>query len=214
MEKISLQQVLPAVFADNPPTGSEVWLADTVYEKGRSYLIEASSGLGKTTLCSFLYGWRTDYSGTIRFDGQDVCGLGTTGWTGVRRREIAILFQDMKLFGELTALENAMLKNSLTGFKTEGQITKMLERLGIGDKAHSPASIMSAGQQQRAAFVRSLCQPFDFIVLDEPVSHLDENNSALMRDLLLEEASARGAGIIVTSIGKHFDMDYDKILRL
>ncbi|MCC8019745.1 MAG: ATP-binding cassette domain-containing protein [Rikenellaceae bacterium] len=214
MERIELQQVIPAVFADTPPVGSGVWLCGATLDKGRSYLIEASSGLGKTTLCSYLYGWRSDYSGTVLYDGEDIRGFGVARWTELRRRDMAILFQDMKLFGELTALENLRLKNDLTGRKTEGEIVSMLGRLGLGDKADSPAALLSAGQQQRVAFVRALCQPFDFIVLDEPVSHLDEANSALMRDLLTEEARAQGAGIIVTSIGKHFDMPYDNIIKL
>ncbi|MCD8102527.1 MAG: ATP-binding cassette domain-containing protein [Alistipes sp.] len=214
MERIELQQVIPAVFADTPLVGSEVWLCRAAFERGRSYLIEASSGLGKTTLCSYLYGWRSDYTGTILYDGGDIRGYGVNRWTELRRTGMAILFQDMKLFGELTATENVRLKNGLTGRKTDGEILSMLGRLGLTDKADSPAALLSAGQQQRVAFVRALCQPFDFIVLDEPVSHLDEGNSALMRDMLLEEAGAQGAGIIVTSIGKHFDMPYDKIIRL
>ncbi|MCC8035759.1 MAG: ATP-binding cassette domain-containing protein [Rikenellaceae bacterium] len=214
MEKITLQQVLPAVFADTPPAGSSVWLTEARFEKGFSYLIEASSGLGKTTLCSYLYGWRRDYSGTVCFDREDISSLGIDRWTDIRRREMSILFQDMKLFGELTTLENIELKNRITGHKTESRIRAMLDCLGIGGKADSPARLLSAGQQQRAAFVRALCQPFDFIVLDEPVSHLDEDNSARMRDLLVEEVRAQDAGIIVTSIGKHFDMHFDKILRL
>ncbi|MCD8073189.1 MAG: ATP-binding cassette domain-containing protein [Alistipes sp.] len=214
MENITLQQVLPAVFADTPPADSSVWLTGARFDKGQSYLIEASSGLGKTTLCSYLYGWRSDYSGTIAFDGEDISTLGIDRWTAIRRRHMSILFQDMKLFGELTALENIELKNRFTGHKTQKQIRQMMEHLGIGGKADSPARILSAGQQQRAAFVRALCQPFDFIVLDEPVSHLDDQNSAHMRDLLTEEARAQGAGIIITSIGKHFDMPFDNILRL
>lgn len=214
MDKIVLQQVLPAVFTDTPPAGSSVWLCDREIHKGQSYLIEASSGLGKTTLCSYLYGWRSDYTGSITFDGTNIRSYDIPRWTALRQSAISILFQDMKLFGELTAMENALLKNSLTDHKSPVQIREMFARLGFADRADAPASNLSAGQQQRVAFVRSLCQPFDFIVLDEPVSHLDEENSALMRDLLLDEATVQGAGIIVTSIGKHFDMPYDNILRL
>ncbi len=73
---------------------------------------------------------------------------------------------------------------------------------------------MSYGQQQRVALMRALCQPFDFLLLDEPVSHLDEENGRLMCEIILQEASRRGAGIISTSIGRHLDMEYDKVLRL
>lgn len=54
----------------------------------------------------------------------------------------------------------------------------------------------------------------DFILLDEPVSHLDEANAAVMASLLDKEAGTQGAGVIVTSIGKHLDMDYNNVLKL
>jgi ABC-type phosphate/phosphonate transport system ATPase subunit len=59
-----------------------------------------------------------------------------------------------------------------------------------------------------------LCQPFDFILADEPVSHLDDDNSRIMGELLMEEANRQGAGIIVTSIGHHMDLPYEKTFRL
>lgn len=62
--------------------------------------------------------------------------------------------------------------------------------------------------------LRSLVQPFDFLMADEPVSHLDEENSRVMGEIMMTEAKAQGAGVIVTSIGKHISLDYDKIFRL
>lgn len=51
------------------------------------------------------------------------------------------------------------------------------------------------------AFVRSVCQPFDFIFLDEPVSHLDSRNNAIIAEIVDEEAKAQGAGVVSTSVG-------------
>ena len=73
---------------------------------------------------------------------------------------------------------------------------------------------MSFGQQQRVALIRALCQPFDFIFLDEPTSHLDDTNADIMATLLQEEATRQEAGMIVTSIGKHLNMDYQQIWKL
>ena len=73
---------------------------------------------------------------------------------------------------------------------------------------------MSFGQQQRVALIRTLCQPFDFVFADEPISHLDDDNSAVMGQILTAEAKRQGAGIIVTSIGKHIDLPYDRVFRL
>jgi ABC-type phosphate/phosphonate transport system ATPase subunit len=73
---------------------------------------------------------------------------------------------------------------------------------------------MSFGQQQRVAMIRALVQPFDFILADEPISHLDDNNSRIMADIMMKEAHEQGAGVIVTSIGKHMDLKYEKVFKL
>ena len=62
--------------------------------------------------------------------------------------------------------------------------------------------------------IRSLVQPFDFLLADEPISHLDENNSRIMAELMMTEARRQGASVIVTSIGKHMDLNYDKVFKL
>ncbi|MBQ5924470.1 MAG: ABC transporter ATP-binding protein, partial [Alistipes sp.] len=72
----------------------------------------------------------------------------------------------------------------------------------------------SFGQQQRVALIRALCQPYNFILLDEPISHLDDRNSDTMRDILLREVRSNGASLIATSIGKHMNIDYDICLNL
>ena len=89
-----------------------------------------------------------------------------------------------------------------------------LDALGIGDKRDTPVGKMSFGQQQRVAMLRALSQPFDFIIADEPVSHLDESNIERMKHLLMQEMAEQGAGAIVTSIGRHWDVSYDAILHL
>lgn len=94
------------------------------------------------------------------------------------------------------------------------EILALFETMGIADKVHIKAGKLSFGQQQRVAFIRALCQPFDFIFLDEPISHLDDCNGKIMSNLLLEEAGRQEAGIIVTSIGKHIELPYNHVLRL
>ena len=178
MNRIHLRQTLPQVFADRDAITSDVWHRDITFHKGKRYLIEAASGTGKSSLCSYVYGYRNDYQGIINFDERNIRSLSVNDWTDIRKHSLSILFQELRIFPELTAIENIQLKNRLTNFK------------------------------------KSLCQPFDFIFLDEPVSHLDDENGTIMGRLLTEEASRQGAGIIVTSIGKHLELDYDEIYQL
>ncbi len=213
MNNILLERVVPAVFAAAPPV-SDVWLRDVEFRRGEMCLLESASGGGKSSLCGYVYGYRSDYQGVIRFDGKDIRELRRGEWSRFRRGPLALMVQDLRLFPELTAMENVMLKNNLTNCMTRQQVLGLFERLAIGDKADVLVAKMSFGQQQRVAFVRTLCQEADFIILDEPVSHLDDSNAATMAAILSEHAKASGAGIIVTSIGKHFDLPWDKTIAL
>lgn len=214
MDEIRLQQVLPRVFAQRDSITSDIWHRDLIFRKGERCLIEAASGTGKSSLCSYLYGYRDDYEGIITFDGKNIRSLDTAGWTALRRRSLSLLFQELRLFPELTALENVLLKNRLSGYKSRQEILTLFEAAGIADKVNEKTGILSFGQQQRVAFIRCLCQPFDFILLDEPVSHLDENNARILARLLEEEAGHQGAGILVTSIGKALPLSYDHTYKL
>ncbi len=214
METITLNNTLPRVFAGQDSIHSEIWLHDVALERGKRYLISAESGTGKSSLCSYIYGYRQDYSGTIAFDGKDINTLTIDQWCDVRLRHIAYLPQDMRLFGELTAMENVELKNRLTSHKSRNEILKLFKIMGIADKVDSLASKLSIGQQQRVAIIRTLCQPCDFIMLDEPVSHLDEENNRIVADLITQEADRQGAGIIATSVGNHLKIDGATIINL
>ena len=214
MNSISLNNTLPNVFLQRTDIQSDIWRQQVSLEKGQTYLVEASSGTGKSSLCSFIIGYRKDYDGKILFDGKDSREFSTKDWTELRQRHISMLFQELRLFPELTAMENVEIKNSLTGFKGRKEIEGWFEALGIADKMDAPVRLMSFGQQQRVAMIRALVQPFDFLLADEPISHLDDENSKVMAQIMMEEAHRQGAGVVITSIGKHMDLPYDKILKL
>ena len=214
MNNINLQHTLPNVFAERDSIVSEVWKKNLELRKGEIYLIEADSGTGKSSFCSYIYGYRNDYQGTFNFDKENIRNFSVSKWVDIRKHSLSMLFQELRLFSELTALENIQLKNSLTGYKSKKEIETLFEAMGIDDKYNSKVGKLSFGQQQRVAFIRSLCQPFDFIFLDEPISHLDETNGQIMGDLLMQEVKKQGAGVIVTSIGKHIELNYNKIFKL
>lgn len=214
MDKICLKHVLPEVFLTKEDTGSEIWRQDVCFSKGETVLLKAVSGAGKSSLCSFIYGYRRDFAGSISFDREDIRSLKRTDWERIRRTSLSIVFQDLRLFPELTAFENVALKNGLTGCRSTEWIKDCFLRVGLGDKMEEKAGRLSFGQQQRVALIRALCQPFDFILLDEPVSHLDDENNRICSKLLWEEARSLHAGVLVTSIGYEPEMTYDKVFRL
>jgi len=216
LRRISLAGVVPEVFAaDGEAVRSDVWLTDLCLERGQIYNVEASSGRGKSSLCAYLYGLRTDYRGRICFDGADISAFGIERWCGLRRSHLAYLPQGLDLFAELSALDNVLLKNRLTDFRTEAEIRSDFERLGVDDRIGVPAGRLSVGQQQRVALIRALCQPFDFVLLDEPVSHLDPANNRLCAELVEERAAGQGAAVVATSVGCPLDLRGSvKILKL
>lgn len=214
MNKIQFSSVIPQVFSQRADLQSEVWEQDISFEKGHLYLVEAESGKGKSTFCSYVMGFRHDYEGRVLFDDNNTLDLSVLQWVDIRRAHISHLFQELRLFPELTAWENVQIKNKLTGFKDDKQIKEWFERLGIGDKLDAKIGRMSFGQQQRVAMIRALVQPFDFLFADEPISHLDDHNSQIMGDIMMTEAKRQGAGVIVTSIGKHMNLNYERTVKL
>jgi putative ABC transport system ATP-binding protein len=182
---------------------SDIWLTEVIFETSGVYQIIAPSGTGKTTFAHILFGIRHDYSGVVRFNSDDISHYSRTKWEHVRRELIAMVFQGLGLFPELTLVENIMVKQKLTKYKSQDEIAVLIERLGLHSHKHKPAGILSFGQQQRVAFLRALCQPFSCILLDEPFSHLDHANTNICLDILHEEIRARNAMALITSLEKH-----------
>ena len=215
IDRIIFQSVVPQVFeSQKEALHSEVWNRELTFEKGKLYLIEAASGRGKSTFCSYVLGYRHDYSGQVLFNDVPTSTFKVRDWVEARRLHISHLFQELRLFPELTAFENIVIKNKLTNFKSQEQIATWFEQLGIADKMHERVGRMSFGQQQRVALIRALVQPFDFLLVDEPISHLDDKNAVVMAEMMMKEAREQGAGVLVTSIGKHMDLPYERVVKL
>ena len=219
MQKITINKLLPNVFKgmENSVTirESRIWDAPPfTFERGCRICIHAESGGGKSSLLSFIYGNRDDYSGQIFFDDENIREFNIARWCDIRKYKIALLPQEMRLFPEITVIENIQLKNSLTNHKTREEIEEMLEQLGVKEKIDTPVAKLSIGQQQRVALVRTLCQPFDFIFLDEPVSHLDETNNRIVAKIVEKEASKQEAGVVTTSVGNHLLLDHPEFVNL
>lgn len=214
IDRIELTGLCPAVFSDEEVANSEIWLKDFTFRRGQHYMIEAGSGTGKSSLCSFIYFSRSDFRGKLSYDGRAAETFTIDEICLMRQRHIALLPQDLRLFPELSVIDNIMLKNRLTDFRSEKEIIDMLALLGIENKVNTPAGQLSIGQMQRVALIRALCQPFDFIMLDEPVSHLDKANNLTVARLVADEAKKQDAGIITTSVGNQLLLDDAKIIRL
>ena len=212
--QISLQQVVPVFFEAGKAEGSQLWNQNISFNKGENIHIVAPSGSGKTSFIHFLYGLRKDYSGNILYDNNDIKNFDAEKFSSWRQQYISIIFQDLRLFTEQTVLENLEIKRLLSPYHKESKITAMAKRLGIESKLEKLCNTCSYGEQQRIAIIRALQQPFDFLLLDEPFSHLDENNRQLAMQLMEEEAAERNAAIILTDLKKIEYFKAERILYL
>jgi ABC-type lipoprotein export system ATPase subunit len=198
--QIKLQQVKPDFLEEEKITRSQIWNQLVEFANKEHVQIVAPSGSGKTSLIHFLYGLRKDYVGSITYDANNIAGFDAEAFAIYRQQHISIVFQDLRLFPEQTVQQNLEIKRLLQPFHTASRIEEMAKRLGIGNKLGKLCKTCSYGEQQRIAIIRSLQQPFDFLLLDEPFSHLDENNRKIAMTLIEEEAAERNASIILADL--------------
>jgi len=195
-----LEKVFPVFIEAIKTADSQVWNKTLSFNKGENIHIIAPSGSGKTSLIHFLYGLRKDYKGRISYDSNDIKNFDAENFSVWRQQHISIVFQDLRLFTEQTVSQNLEIKRILSPFHATNNIEAMAKRLGIESKLNKPCKTCSYGEQQRIAIIRALQQPYDFLLLDEPFSHLDELNRKKAMDLMEEESNKRNATIILADL--------------
>lgn len=212
--QFEIQNLLPSYFEESRKNFSEIWGKDLVFNKGEYLKIVAPSGSGKTSFIHFLYGLRNDFFGNIFFNQKNIRNYSPEEFAGCRKNSFSIIFQDMRLFPKQTIKENIEIKRQLNPFHSSDKVTEMAERLGIRDKLKYKCETCSYGEQQRVSIIRALMQPFDFLLMDEPFSHLDEKNSQKAMELILEECSRRAAAIIFANLERVDYFPYSRLLHL
>jgi ABC-type lipoprotein export system ATPase subunit len=212
---LRLDQIVPKPLKDKSSLAqSAVWRKNIAFEQTEYVFIQAPSGTGKTTLIHILYGIRQDYEGTVYWEQQPLQQYSSESLASLRASQLSIVFQDMRLFPELTAWENLEIKRSLTNTVSAEEAANWMTRLGIGDKKDALAKTLSYGEQQRLSIVRALLQPYSFLLMDEPFSHLDKRNTALAAGLILEITKRNKAGMILADLDENSYFPYHKTLLL
>ena len=204
---IFLDNLFPHVF-ENRDISSGVWGSTLAFSQGMKVHIRAPSAKGKTTLVSMLYGIRRDFDGEIRFDKRNTGSFSPNDWALLRQQKISIVFQDLRLFPHFTAHENILIKARLTKTTGDDAIVHFAEKLGIQDTLDKNVTALSRGEKQRVAILRALVQPFTWLLLDEPFSHLDKENRTRAIELITSGCEERKAGLIITSLEKDTFFQY------
>jgi putative ABC transport system ATP-binding protein len=194
---------------------SEIWQQRLAWNATERVFVQAPSGTGKTTLIHILYGLRKDFEGavtwgsTVFFENVDAEQV-----SSMRKQQVSVIFQDMRLFPALTARENLEIKRVLSNTVTTEEVHDMMDTLGIADRADRPASTLSYGEQQRVAIIRALLQPFSWLLMDEPFSHLDAANTARAAKLIDRVVAKNGASFLLADLDDNDHFSYTQKLRL
>lgn len=212
--QIKLQRIVPTFIEEDKISGSQIWNCNIVFNKNEKIQVVAPSGSGKTSLIHFLYGMRKDFTGDILYNDKNINGFTAEDFASHRQMHTSIVFQDLRLFTEQTVLQNLEIKRQLNPYHPVSKIEAMAKRLGIVSKLNKPCKTCSYGEQQRIAIIRSLQQAFDFLLLDEPLSHLDDANRKLAMELIEEEVDLRKACIILADLKATDYYTPDKTLNL
>ena len=211
--KIHFNKVVPIALSEIQHADQSIWNNVLVFEQGEKILLNTASGKGKTTFTEVLAGIRKDYNGTISFDNINIKSFSQEEWANLRRNKLSFVFQDLQLLPDLSVAENLQLKNNLTQTFNEVELKEMLNTLEIENKWEVPCHLLSMGQQQRVAIIRALCQSFEWLIMDEPFSHLDAENVQKAFDLILSRTKQCNAGFILTSLGDKYNYKYDQELN-
>ena len=149
--------------------------------------IVGKSGSGKTSLLMLMAGLEKPSAGKIDFHSISLNELNEDQLTDFRKQHIGIVFQSFYLIPSYTALENVSLALEINFEKNaKEQAEAFLVELGLQDRLHHFPSQLSGGEQQRVAIARAMINKPPLILADEPTGNLDEENSLLISNLLLQ----------------------------
>jgi len=165
--------------------------------------IVGPSGSGKTTLLGLLAGLDVPTKGTVKIDGQSLGDLTEDQRAVLRGEKIGFVFQTFQLIPTLTALENVLVPIELRGNgaprAAHRRAIELLERVGLGDRAHHYPAQLSGGEQQRVGLARAFASAPRILLADEPTGSLDTETGTTVIDLLVElNRDAKTTLVLVT----------------
>ena len=168
---------------------------------GDTVAIVGASGSGKSTLLSIIAGLDTPSRGTVHMAGVDLFAQTEDQRAAFRAAHLGFVFQSFQLLANLTALENVMLPLELAGRRdARAAASRMLERVGLGQRLSSYPKVLSGGEQQRVALARAFAPGPRLLLADEPTGNLDATTGAAIIEVAAREIAAFLSRFIIFSV--------------
>jgi putative ABC transport system ATP-binding protein len=183
---------------------------------GEMVLMMGPSGSGKTTLLSVMGCILRPTGGRLAVAGRETAGLSEAELAKIRLGHVGFIFQAYNLFPALSARQNVMVACDLKGFsprEAAGEAQRLLETVGLGQRADFAPAKLSGGQRQRVAIARALAGDPDIILADEPTGALDSRNGRMVMELLRDLAHQGRAVVVVSHDGRVRDYA-DRVVRM
>jgi putative ABC transport system ATP-binding protein len=188
---------------------------DLRVKPGTSVAIMGPSGCGKSTLLGLIAGLEAPTRGRVVVGAAELSRLPEDDRATMRRRELGLVFQAGNLLPFLTVIENVSLGLALTGsVGSYRRSVEMLDELGLGDDLEKLPDQLSGGMRQRVAVARALVHGPRLILADEPTGSLDDDNSAVVIDLLLAGERRERATLVVVTHDPGVAARFDRTVHL
>ncbi|HEY7773028.1 MAG TPA: ABC transporter ATP-binding protein [Marinagarivorans sp.] len=184
-------------------------------KSGESVAIVGASGVGKTTLLSFLAGLDTPAAGKVLIDGQDIMPMSEEQRAALRAAKVAFVFQNFQLIDGLTALQNVCLPMEVKGIaQPEAQAKVWLHKVGLEHRLSHKPSALSGGEQQRVAVARAFACDAPLLFADEPTGSLDIHTGKAVADLLFDLCQQKRQTLVLVTHDERLAARCDRVLRL
>ncbi len=181
---------------------------------GETLALRGESGSGKSTLLHIAGALELPDTGSVKIAGNDISKMDDTGRATVRRRDIAIIFQQFNLIPSLTVASNINFQAKLSGSVDKTKVEKIVSSLGLSDQMGKYPETLSGGQQQRVAIARALVSEPKLLLADEPTGNLDERSALAVLEQMLKLVADTDTALMVVTHSQNVAARMDKQIQL
>ena len=184
-------------------------------KRGDLVALSGMSGAGKSTLLQILASLDVPSSGLIKYDDKLISSFNNSNLSNIRLNNFGFVYQFHHLLEDLTVMENILIPLELSSRTIDmSEIIKTIDEVGLSHRINHLPWKLSGGEKQRVAIARALINKPNFIFLDEPTGNLDEDNSQIIQNLLLDISNKHNIALITATHDSNFIKNFDKIYKV